>query len=64
MTAGNEKSAEQRVWEPPLLMRLTAPGDARGITGCQLGSGNPGGCIGGSGALQWCDAGGGGAMPG
>jgi len=29
MTAGREKSAKQLVWEPPRVMRLTAPGDAQ-----------------------------------
>ena len=57
MTAGNEKSAKKLVWEPPLLMRLTAPGDAWGGGPCPPGSGNTGNCTVGTGAFQVCGTG-------
>lgn len=44
MTAGNEKNAGQLVWEPPRLLRLTAPGDAAAACGGP-GSGQAGDCV-------------------
>ena len=52
MTAGNEKGGQKLVWEPPQLMRLTAPGDALG-GGCGSGSGDSY-CSPGTGALTTC----------
>ena len=43
MTAGNEKGAKKLEWEPPRLMRLTAPGDAAAVCGGP-GSGQVGDC--------------------
>ena len=44
MTAGNEKSTKQLEWEPPRLMRLTAPGDAWAAPCTIFGSGAVEGC--------------------
>ena len=64
MTAGNEKSAKKLVWEPPLLMRLTAPGDAWGGGPCRPGSSAGGDCSNGTGAGSSCtDSGSGGRYP-
>jgi hypothetical protein len=44
MTPGNENSGKKLVWEPPQLMRLTAPGDARGQCNSN-GSGDDSNCL-------------------
>ena len=55
MTAGNEKSAKQLVWEPPRLMRLTAPGDARAL--CSASGSGDSDCQNGHDAPYNCEVG-------
>jgi hypothetical protein len=50
MTPGNENSGKKLVWEPPQLMRLTAPGEALGGQVCKSGSSDSSGCDSGNAA--------------